>query len=297
MTDSRSGSAQQVSSAQNIRPAEDVVNSTGTSLNTVETIDDDNYTLPDIRIYSELAVVKTVEELKRRLLKVVNQLGFSDFFFTVLNKRKTGILTTFPTEIYRKYLTGDLSKSDLIMQHAGKSDSPVYLSTVAAYVSSSPLQNEVFVQNKKLREGLRSFGFHDTYNIPQNSPLDGKHAIFIVADKGASQERFRHKVERCKSLLYLVSEAISMIGTASFPNFFFGNGTGEKVALNQKPMRLLNTLAKENVTLKQAAVKLCISLDTANKHIAAAKTALGANTQASAIFRAVQEGLIQIDDE
>jgi DNA-binding NarL/FixJ family response regulator len=55
-------------------------------------------------------------------------------------------------------------------------------------------------------------------------------------------------------------------------------------------------MAREGLMLKDAAIKLCISVDTANKHIAAAKQALGATTLANAVYLAMLHGLIKNDD-
>jgi len=51
-------------------------------------------------------------------------------------------------------------------------------------------------------------------------------------------------------------------------------------------------MAKNDLTLTQAADKLCLSTHTINKHMAMAKKELGARTQATAIYRAIQGGLI-----
>ena len=93
-----------------------------------------------------------------------------------------------------------------------------------------------------------------------------------------------------------LAEAIDQISATNFPDFFTVKRRAVKDVVTPKPLRLLNTLAKQNITLKEAASKLCISQDTANKHIAAAKTALGANTQAAAVYLAIKAGLIDCDD-
>lgn len=67
--------------------------------------------------------------------------------------------------------------------------------------------------------------------------------------------------------------------------------------ITSKPLVLLDILAKKDLNLKQAAKELNITLNTANKHIASAKQALGVNTQAAAVYRAVKQGLIKLEDE
>jgi DNA-binding CsgD family transcriptional regulator len=59
-------------------------------------------------------------------------------------------------------------------------------------------------------------------------------------------------------------------------------------------LRLLSTMAQHDVSLAQAAENLCISLDTANKHMALAKQAMGTSSQANAVYLAVRKGLISM---
>jgi DNA-binding CsgD family transcriptional regulator len=53
-------------------------------------------------------------------------------------------------------------------------------------------------------------------------------------------------------------------------------------------------MAKCDLSLAEAADNLCISLDTANKHMALAKQALGTGSQAPAVYLAIRKGLIQL---
>lgn len=62
--------------------------------------------------------------------------------------------------------------------------------------------------------------------------------------------------------------------------------------LTPKSLKVLSTLAMHDVTLKQAADLLCISIDTANQHVALARRALGVRNTNHAIYVATQNGLI-----
>lgn len=252
-------------------------------------------TLTDISFYTDLALAESVSELKEKINTIVQKLGFSDFFFTVLNQRDTGILTTFPEEIYKHHLSGASAKNNLLLQHAGKSLAPIYLSSVIEYAQNTPFDTDIFNSCFQFDKALNTFEFHDCYSIARPSKIEGNHAVLIITNKGTQRCDFKTKIEHYKPILHLLCEAISVIGTITFPTYFSSFST-QYTAITPKPLRLLNTLAKDNITLKEAAKRLCISLDTANKHIAAAKAALGANTQAAAIYRAIKAGLIDYDD-
>ncbi len=68
-------------------------------------------------------------------------------------------------------------------------------------------------------------------------------------------------------------------------------------SLIPKPLKLLSILAKDGLTLKESAQKLCIGVDTANKHVAAAKQSLGASTLANAVYLAATHDLLIEEDE
>ena len=103
------------------------------------------------------------------------------------------------------------------------------------------------------------------------------------------QTQFIEKTLYCQSILKLLGQSVAFIGARKFPF------PGTKSCISAKPLRLLTTMACNNLTLTQAASKLCISLDTANKHMALAKKSLGTGSQANAVYIAVKQGLIDIE--
>ena len=94
----------------------------------------------------------------------------------------------------------------------------------------------------------------------------------------------------------------SEIGVRKFPDFFAGDGEeaessakGEITAkASAKALRLLAAVAEDDLTLEEAADKLCISIHTANQQIAAARRVFGAATTHGAIYAAMQQGLIEV---
>lgn len=109
--------------------------------------------------------------------------------------------------------------------------------------------------------------------------------------------------------LNALAELIGEIGVRKFPGAFLGNdaparghagaasGTEPTPEITEKTkakaLRLLAALAEDDLTLNQAADRLCISVPTANQHIAAARQVFGVETTAGAVFAAMQQGLIE----
>ena len=86
----------------------------------------------------------------------------------------------------------------------------------------------------------------------------------------------------------MLADAISFFNEQRF------NHIKPENEIKPKALRLLSTMAKFDLSLAEAADDLCISLDTANKHMALAKKALGTGSQAHAVYLAIRKGLIQL---
>lgn len=64
--------------------------------------------------------------------------------------------------------------------------------------------------------------------------------------------------------------------------------------LSTRQLELLTILAKGNVTLNEAAVKLHISISTANQHLAACRLYFQTKTTYHAIYQAIAQGFIKV---
>lgn len=249
----------------------------------------------EFQFYSKLHSCNNLEEFRELIKAILHQFGFSDFFFAAFKDGVSRHISTFSDDICQRCPTGQYSEQDLLWQHVTTSTKPIYLSSIDNYVASAPFQSDTLLRNRELYKLMGDCGFSDCYIVPRKSPVSEDNVMFATTAKGLNSESFHAKIEQFKPILYLLVEAIAYLGITKFTRYFLGERTDHSIPITQKPLRLLNILAKDNITLKEAAKKLYISLDTANKHIAAAKKALGANTQAAAVYRAMVNGLIEIE--
>ncbi len=250
----------------------------------------------EFQFYSKLHSCRDLDEFKEIVRTILLQFGFSDFFFAAFKDGISRHITTFPKEIGDRCPTGCQPEQDLLWQHVTTSTKPIFLSSIDNYVASAPFQSDTLLRNRDLYKLMANQGFADCYIIPRHSPVGPDNVIFALTAKDLSSDSFHAKIDQFKPILYLLIEAVAYLGITKFTRYFLGERLDHNIPITQKPLRLLNILAKDNITLKEAAKKLFISLDTANKHIAAAKKALGANTQAAAVYRAMINGLIDIDN-
>ena len=113
-----------------------------------------------------------------------------------------------------------------------------------------------------------------------------------VMSEGLAADAFQHQVESCQLALDRLANAVDALGLHQFPDLFVAGDAKGDIDISKRPLQLLRTIAEKDMTLAQASEELFISRDTANKHIAAAKEALGVTTIAGAVLKAVEEGLV-----
>ena len=92
--------------------------------------------------------------------------------------------------------------------------------------------------------------------------------------------------------LSLLANLILQLGILKFKKIFQEDEPLKEINLHSKPLKLLKTLAENDLTLDQTADKLCISLHTADKHSSVIRKALGAKTLVGAVFMALRRGII-----
>jgi DNA-binding CsgD family transcriptional regulator len=113
--------------------------------------------------------------------------------------------------------------------------------------------------------------------------------LFTLVAKGMTSKKFMAITQSRRAVLHLLGNTAIRV----YQNKFKSHNPAPRI--NPKPIRLLTIMARSDLNLSQAAEKLCISIDTANKHMALAKEMLGSRSQANAVYRAIQKGLIDFD--
>ncbi len=241
----------------------------------------------------QLEAANDIDDFNQRLLAMLDSLGFSDYAI-VRRTRRRGLDIPFcsmPKELMATYQIKKYYQYDMVLDYidAGNLD-PIYLSMVSRVIERAPLLTETFKQNLQIMALYQRFDVNDMYLIPvkSNSHNPDDRILFSVVSKGVDQEAFLQIVNRCKAVLQTLAETVNIIAEPRF----YPSESGQ--IINPGPLRLLTVMAKKNLSLSQAAKRLRISIDTANKHMALAKKALGTNSQANAVYRAVKRGLIEL---
>lgn len=241
-----------------------------------------------------LAEAKDIKDFHLRILTILKPLGFSDFILLRRKRKSSGIieapLGSMPERLIEEYRQRKFSQYDMTFDYldAGNLE-PVYLSMVTKTVESILLKTLQANKNLEILDFFREFGVNDAYLIPVRSKEEQEEpprAMFWIIAKDMEPDEFIPRVNRCKPILQLIADLVFYIGSTQF-----AIEKPEQV-MDEKYLRLLSIMAKNNLSLQQAADKLFISLDTANKHMAQAKKALGSKHQPHTIYLAYKRGLI-----
>lgn len=241
----------------------------------------------------QLTSTKTADDLAKQLLKLLDRFGFSDFIFfrQTSGQPPDFFFTSVPQELISQYLEQNLYRRDMVLDYL-KTANPehLHLSAVKHVIEKSPIETLTFSQNLKMLDLYREFCFHDAYLIPirltkKEKPELRKNLLFAVLCKNVTGKEFLQLTKDRGPALHALGDAVARIYDLRFPQV-------KKEEPSGKPIELLNTMAKSDLKLSQAADKHCISIHTANKRIALAKKMLGTSSLANAIYLAYKRNLL-----
>lgn len=249
--------------------------------------------LTQVDYIRRLSSANTVESFNKQILSMLSALGFTDYALVCKSELNSieSPHNSLSDELFNEYEEGKYCRFDMVLDyiHAGETD-PILLSMIGHIIETAPMMTYSFEKNLQILALYRKFNINDAYVIPVQSRRGSGYdrAVFSVIAAGTDSEQFLMLVERYAPLLRVLADAVSLISETKFLP------AKPDELIKAKPLRLLSTMAQQDVSLAQAAENLCISLDTANKHMALAKQAMGTSSQANAVYLAVRKGLISV---
>ena len=254
----------------------------------------------DQNFYSEFDRAKNIDDLKNRILKAVNGLGFSDFMFLHAEGKclsEQNFLLTYPDEFLRQYQEEGLSTDDMIIEYARENTRPIFSSQVYGYFYDAIFDTKVIRVNRAIRQLNFAFGFFDNYVVPIASHDDSGKLLFAVSQRHAKADEFRTEANSLAVPLQSLGQTINSVVHDKFPNYFVNAEEYRKknsgVHITPKQLLVLDTLANHDLSINEVADKLFISPITSHQHITSARKALSAKTNICAIRKAINLGLIR----
>lgn len=234
--------------------------------------------------FQQLTNAKDKDELSIAIMEMIGEIGFSDFCIKIIGSPDgTGMCSN------EKLIS--ICESKLLSYHMENSAEIVHLKERFDQVRSFPLKCK-FIDDELIKINSFSDCFSDGVMLSVYMARLKRMSIFLMASN--SPINLSH-INTNYQLICLLAETCCYFASDVFPeeviNRYAKEIFEESKAMKGKPITLLATLV-QGYTLKQAADKLCISLDTANKHAAKAKEIFGARTVAQAVYIAQKNLLI-----
>lgn len=246
--------------------------------------------------YAELSAARDVNEFEQKIDKLIKILGFDEFSYF----RAAGAngdpqkLVTISQDMLRNYYSEEFYKHDLILNYINVNVSPIYQSALHDYVDKAPFEIEMTRLMKAIYALNKSYGYYDYYNCLTKATNGNGNTMLSVTKRGFTPVQLRNLVSGSESTLQVLCEAIDFVASRKFSEVLLGasNENTANIAINPRPLKVLNALANHDFNITQVANHLCISTVTANKHLETARRAFGAKTNYYAIKQAVLNGLI-----
>lgn len=244
---------------------------------------------------------KKINDFSFQLKKYLSNQGIDHYLIHPADFDEDKLLTSLSHDFIKQYFDSGYDKQDLILDHVRNLDKVaepcIFRHQIYDACKFSPLYIEKSKVNCDIMDCFRQYGYLDAYYIPIATNLGTNFSVAIFS-KDKEREEFKEEIEQRKDFIQLLFEVVVEICCSNFPKLFFGakNNFSGVANVTNKQAELLSYIAKEDLQLGQAADRMCISLDTANKHIAAAKQALGCNTQAGCVYWGIKKGIIDLTE-
>jgi DNA-binding CsgD family transcriptional regulator len=244
--------------------------------------------------FAELDESRNEEELKENVLNIIKHLGFSDYSVVNLHciYEPQHQLSSMPTPLVRSYYENRLYTEDMILQTAINLAGPFLSSTIHDHVETAPYSSDMTRKMAAIYELNKSFGYYDCYHIPCKT--HNRYLLLSVVARGVMPNDYLKLIAETKLSLSLLMDAIVFVLRNRFSKLL--PVREEDLTINPKPLRVLNTLANNDLTIEQVAHKLCISVVTANQHLKTVRTKLGVKSNYASIRRCILTGIIKFDE-
>jgi len=242
--------------------------------------------------YKQLTSAITTQDFTAKISVILEKMGFTTFSLASLANAPRFLLSTLPDDLTQSYQKDNFINIDYAFRYSLSAPvaAPILRSTIEDYMTNAPVETLDMARNRKLSNLYKCHGFYDYYLIPICS---GPTCYLLsVTTQASDMDAFYENIIAHERELNLLANLILQLGLLKFKKLFQETEPPKEINIHSKPLKLLKTLAKNDLTLDQTADNLCISLHTADKHSSVIRKALGAKTLVGAVYMALRRGLI-----
>ena len=242
--------------------------------------------------YKKLMSAGNIDEFTIKISQILRKMGFSTFSFICLTNSPRFLLSNLPDALMHSYQKKNFINSDYAFLYGQSTPvaAPIFRSTIMKYMAAAPVETHDMARNRELSNLYKCHGFYDYYLIPISS--GSACYLLSVTTQASDMDVFYKNITAHEQELALLADLLLHLGLLKFKKLFQTSVLPRKINLHSKPVKLLKTLVENDLTLEQTADKLGISLNTADKHSASIRRALGTRTMTGAVHRAIKRGII-----
>lgn len=249
------------------------------------------------RGFSEwLESAKDFPAFKNKVSQELKRLGFFEWSYSRIDvpisfvgEKFIGTITNKLTDMYMQEA---FYEYDLIHRHVQKSRAPVFRSAVDVFLANTPIESDDFQRNKDLSKMYDCFGYMDHCTIPLYANDGNNHAVFVLINRTNNSDEFKRNISFNLEKLYALIESFEDVGIRKFSNYFLGpKKTYEELAFGES-IKLLEEMSRNDLKVYQAAERLNMSRDVADKHLARLRAKLDATTNLAVLSKAISIGII-----
>ena len=243
---------------------------------------------------------KDFRQFKVRITEELQRFGFSDWAYSRLDIPVSAgiedmIGTTNKKQI-EHFRNINCYGTDLTYEYIKQQKKPVFRSKITELLRNSPLKIEMVKNHYGITDVYESFKFYDHFSIPLHTPdEDSSHANFICSTRDLPSDSFIKRVDKNREKLGIIVNLTEEIGIEKYSENFLGNKRQYDKIMNGRPIKLLETMAKNDCGVEQAAKTLHMSRTAADKQLAKIRQILGVSTTHGALLEAIKRGFISAD--
>lgn len=243
----------------------------------------------------ELSMSRNIDQFYSHIGLLLRYMGLSEYSFSRVSLTQDIITPLFimPLAMYDIYFSKEYYKVDPITQYILANDKPIFLSEIQHCLSFTPYETAESKIYKEIFALLKSYDYTEFFYIPFGHMVEKSKFTLAIATKSPDLSEFHTIIEKVKPQLIALTRSIQHVEETRYPGLMPPTDKMKKINLNPDHLELLQIMVRDDLTLVNAAERLNISRDIANRRIKSIKHNLCVNTIAKVIWRVVKAGLIK----
>jgi hypothetical protein len=250
----------------------------------------------ELKIHQDLKSTKSIIEFDKKIRQYIQACGLADYSYIRCASKDTETqLITTARDMTKVWMDEGLWQYDYMTMYASSNTNPIFQSTIDSFVNKAPFETVDIQKNRLLQENVKAYRYYEYYNIPLKAGNGNGNVLLSVTARDMEPRAFRQRICASRFTLRILARSIDHVGTQLYPEYLLDSTEPKNLGLKPRAIELLNCLAWDNLSLAEAAEKLCMSMPNANRLVAAVKKAVGATTLPHAMYRAIKSGIVDLE--